>query len=477
VSVAEAQQLRTQCQSEGGTWSSQGCAPGDAYLGCTTNQGGFTQTQWTTTPITTAQEKAACPSPGMIVTGGKTIPDAGATGGTGGGGAGGRGTGGFGTGGFGTGGFGTGGFGTGGFGTGGFGTGGFGTGGHGTGGAAGAGTGGAACTGCSVTALAVDANHLVFDGVHKRVYATVGGSASQYPNTVAIIDPATAMVASSVAAGSDPDYLALSDDASMLWVGLDGAAAVRSVDLTVSPPTVGSIHPLPTPSQSISLGTIVGGPMVVLPGAPHSLAVTTLYVGLSPPYVGTYILDDGVARPTYVSTFAGPGLLTGGPSPYLYGFNNEDTGYDFFTLTVDASGVTAKSTGGLLSGFNNTIVYGYERVLAGSGDVIDVSTPAVPARAGRFDFAGSVTPRSATQAVMVSPSTSSGGAATLRVLDLTTFTQTASVVLAPVTDQTIVDVQVVGTDAVAFIGSSSLTTSSGSNRVYVVHATVLASTP
>jgi hypothetical protein len=258
-----------------------------------------------------------------------------------------------------------------------------------------------------------------------------------------------------------------------LWIGLDGAAAVRSLDLTVSPPSVGTMHPLPTPSSALS--SIMVGPMVVLPGAPQSLAVNTLYNGISPPYVGTYILDNGVARPTPVTTFAGPALLTSGPSPYLFGFNNEDTGFDFFTLTVTASGATAKSTTGLLSGFNNAIVYGYGRVLAGSGDVLDVSTPTAPTRAGRFDFTGAITPRGANQAVMVSPPTGvTGSTATLlRVLDLTTFTQTASVALPQITSSTATDLQVVAPDAVAFIGNSS----TSAHQIYVVHATVLASTP
>ena len=454
VSVTSAQQLSTQCEAEGGTWSTRECPRNTVYLGCKTTQAGATQTQWSTRPVTATQEQYFCPG-GMVVTGSLMAPDGGVLG----------------TGGLtGTGGLrGTGGLtGTGGL----LGTGGFGMGGSGP-----TGTGGAGCVGCSVSTIAVEANHLVFDAVRQQLYATVGGAAAAYPNAVAIIDPAAAAVVSSVAAGSDPDYLALSDDASTLWVGLDGAAAVRSFDLTVSPPAAGTSHALPKPTQGLS--SIVGGPMVVLPGAPRSVAVNVLYTGSSPEYVGTYILDDGVARPTFVNTFSGPALLTGGPSPYLFGFNNEDTGFEFFTLQVSASGVTATSVQGLLSGFSNAIVYGTGRVLAATGDVIDVSTPATPTRAGRLDFSGAIAPRGANQAVMFSPVSISGtsSVAQLRVLDLTTFTQTASVPIPQITDDTVTDLQVVGADAVAFISYSSYTYPTGTHRIYVIHASVLSSAP
>ena len=80
---------------------------------------------------------------------------------------------------------------------------------------------------------------------------------------------------------------------------------------------------------------------------------------------------------------------------------------------------------------------------------------------------------------MFSPVSISGssGVAELRVLDLATFTQTASVSIPQITDDTVTDLQVVGADAVAFIGYSSYTYPTGTHRIYVVHASVLSSAP
>ena len=49
--------------------------------------------------------------------------------------------------------------------------------------------------------------------------------------------------------------------------------------------------------------------------------------------------------------------------------------------------------------------------------------------------------------------------------------------MSKITDDTVTDLQVVGADAVAFIGYSSYTYPTGTHRIYVVHASVLSSAP
>src|SRR5690349_12311748 len=60
-----------------------------------------------------------------------------------------------------------------------------------------------------VFSVKVAAKMIVFDTRRQRVYASVSSSDPTIPNTIAVIDPATASVESSVAVGPSPNQLAL----------------------------------------------------------------------------------------------------------------------------------------------------------------------------------------------------------------------------------------------------------------------------
>ena len=107
----------------------------------------------------------------------------------------------------------------------------------------------APCAGLCWAVLPIDPSHLVYDASRARLYASVPGGAARYPNTIAVIDPKAAAVTASIPVGSDPGALALSDDSSTLWVGVDGAFSLRKVVLTSSPPTVGPLRRIPPRSR------------------------------------------------------------------------------------------------------------------------------------------------------------------------------------------------------------------------------------
>src|SRR5205807_1842585 len=79
---------------------------------------------------------------------------------------------------------------------------------------------------------------LVYDRRRGKIYASVPSQGGAVPprsgapgNTVTVIDPITATIGPSIFVGSEPGKLALSDDGRYLYVALDGAAAVRRIDL------------------------------------------------------------------------------------------------------------------------------------------------------------------------------------------------------------------------------------------------------
>ena len=83
-----------------------------------------------------------------------------------------------------------------------------------------------------VAHLAVRANDLAFCRQDGFLYASVAGSDASYGNRIVRIDPQSAQVIASLPVGSEPGKLAISDDGTVLYVALGGAAAVRQVDLT-----------------------------------------------------------------------------------------------------------------------------------------------------------------------------------------------------------------------------------------------------
>ena len=136
--------------------------------------------------------------------------------------------------------------------------------------AGGGGTGGAACSTCWTAILPIEARDIVYSAARNELYASVPGDAAAYPNTIVVIDPTTASVGSAIPVGSNPGALALSDDGSTLWVGIEGAHAFRKVTMNATPPVVGPLIHLPKASPDLYFDATS---MAVLAGAPLSVVM------------------------------------------------------------------------------------------------------------------------------------------------------------------------------------------------------------
>jgi len=102
-----------------------------------------------------------------------------------------------------------------------------------------AGGAGGAAPACVAIPTDVEAQRVIADPTRGVFYATVAGDAAKYGNSLVVIDAASASVVSSVSLGSQPWTMALSDDASTLWVSLRGSYEIRRVDLTSGTPVPG----------------------------------------------------------------------------------------------------------------------------------------------------------------------------------------------------------------------------------------------
>ncbi|HKE03001.1 MAG TPA: hypothetical protein VKE91_03025, partial [Blastocatellia bacterium] len=127
---------------------------------------------------------------------------------------------------------------------------------------------GQAQTAPSIRTINISVNEMVYDPISKKIYASAPSSAGASGNSITVIDPVTANVGPSVFVGSEPNKLAVSDDGKYLYVGLDGAAAVRRFNIQTLSPEI-----------QFTLGNdSFGGPLLaagiaVMPGCPETVLV------------------------------------------------------------------------------------------------------------------------------------------------------------------------------------------------------------
>lgn len=214
-----------------------------------------------------------------------------------------------------------------------------------------------------VRILPLATNDIVYDPGTARIYASVPGRVVAIGNSIVPIDPETGLSGTAVWVGSEPNKLARSDDGQFLYVGLDGAGAVRRFEIGTQ-----------TPGLQFSLGVhsffgpMNAGNIAVLPGSPASVAIARLYRGVSPGAAGVVIYDNDIKRPNEAPEFSGTGNAIGviafsASSSRLYGFDNQTSAYSLSRMTVTSQGINVDDvTRDLFVGpeveVANSLVYG-----------------------------------------------------------------------------------------------------------------------
>ncbi len=201
-------------------------------------------------------------------------------------------------------------------------------------------------------------NSMVYNPVNGLFYVSVPSSAgAPYGNSVVSVDPETGALGTPILVGSEPDKLAVTADGNFLWVGLDGASAVRKVNLATGTAGLqfslgGNSGVYATPPSAIAIAA--------LPGATDSAVVAT-NGGYSTS--GLAIYDGGVLRGTTASITASSLQVDGSKNEIYAG----GSGYN--TYTYSASGLTPKATGSSSATFST--YYLPEMQLAGGRTYTD----------------------------------------------------------------------------------------------------------
>lgn len=222
--------------------------------------------------------------------------------------------------------------------------------------------------------IELNASSIIADPVSGTLYAAIPGSEAEIGNSIIPIDPATGELGTAVFVGSEPGPLAISDTGTTLYVSLDGAFAIRQVNLTTM--TAGLQFSL---GSSPHYGPYRAEDIEVQPGNPDVIAVSLIRVGVSPRHGGVAIFDNGVQRPNTTRDHTGANRIEfSSLADTIYGYNNESTEYGFRELRVDQDGVTETGVWrDFIRGFRVDIEFHDGRIYATTGIALEPSGPTI----------------------------------------------------------------------------------------------------
>jgi hypothetical protein len=266
-----------------------------------------------------------------------------------------------------------------------------------------------------VSHISLATNDIIYEPVSGKIYASTPSTAGAAGNSIVPIAVPSGAVGAPVFMGSEPTKLAASDDGQFIYVGLNGASAVRRYNVTAH--TAGLQFAL----GSTFCGALRAEDMVVLQGNPHTVAISLANAGCSPRHEGVAIYDDGVRRLTSTPGHTGSNVIEpSGSDSILYGYNNETSEFGFRTMSVISTGVVVTdTTAGVISGYGVDIRFDNGFIYATTGAVV---SPTSGTLAGTYPGNGLVLPDSPHGRVFMLESNIFGGSPELKVFDQATFT-------------------------------------------------------
>jgi hypothetical protein len=322
--------------------------------------------------------------------------------------------------------------------------------------------------GFTVSSVDVEANDMVWDPHSQQIYVSVAGTNPSNPSSITALNPATGQFGTTMSAGPGADRLAVSQDGSWLYAGIDANGAVQRFAL---PGLANDI--------TISLGTGPAGEtyyalaLATAPGSPNTVAVARA-VTLN--QAGSVVVYDGSsARAATVSNFGGYsepiGSLTwNAAGSELYAAFNQVYANSVYVLGVDVSGVQlwqsdqlstgseAVTLGGIHYSALNGLLYGDD------GAVIDPASGKVvnnfAMNATSEGISGSFTPLLTLDDslgmawALAQPVGGQSGQYVIEAFDLKTNALLGSIVISNVTDTPVKLIRW-GSNGLAFLTSGS----------------------
>lgn len=228
----------------------------------------------------------------------------------------------------------------------------------------------AACAQLQVFTLDLTANDLVYDSNTNKIYASIPSANGSNGNSIGIINPNTITLDNTVFIGSEPTFLAISDNGQYIYSGFSGASIVRRFDVATQTADIQF-----TLGADPTTGPFYVEDIEVMPGQPGTIAVARKNNGYSPKHEGVAIYDNGVMRTTTTPDHTGSNKIEFTGPNALIGYNNETTEFGIRRLSVNSSGVTNLGvTQSVLNSFYLDFIYHDNKMYSIDGRVVDATT-------------------------------------------------------------------------------------------------------
>ena len=203
------------------------------------------------------------------------------------------------------------------------------------------------------TIVYLSANHILYNPYDRLLYASVNSAATQVTgNSIVTIDPTTGTIGQPVQVGSQPTYMALSDDGQALYTvlsGSNGAALYRPLSKSLAFSFTPSV-----PNNQLLYNSPRG--IAVMPGTETTIAYDTGEDN------GVGIFDIDLASQSGILRGRLTGAYTGSGASFL------DAG-DLYTFDTDTTGASLDHFLVTASGLSNVGAFSpYESTLFGFGD-------------------------------------------------------------------------------------------------------------
>lgn len=212
------------------------------------------------------------------------------------------------------------------------------------------------------------ASDIVYDQNENVIYATVSSAAGlPYGNSLVTLDPDTLDVLDHVFVGSEPNKLAVSNDGSRVYIGIDGATAFRYLE-----PATGKLGPLRQLTGRGSVHTpgdpAVAEDMIVSPIDPRVVIVSSDALGSSSGHVEVFNDADKLQQPAMFDQNS-LAIVDNGT---VFGFQNAIATYRSTRFGFDGSVLTTEQSRlGVISGRLATIEASGGLVFSTGGEVVD----------------------------------------------------------------------------------------------------------
>jgi hypothetical protein len=174
------------------------------------------------------------------------------------------------------------------------------------------------------------AHDIVWDAAHGKLYVSISSADPNAPNSIVPIEPVKGTAGTPVAAGNNPDRLAISSDSAYLWVGLDGDNAVQRFLLPALTKDIFFTLPLDSFGETQRPVDLQAAPV-----NPHTVALVSENINLETGQ-GVYVYDDAVRRTSFVPGTTSPG---GVYIDWIQWAGNDSQIYASQSITIDAGGV------------------------------------------------------------------------------------------------------------------------------------------